>query len=320
VSYTIVKTDGDGRPTDVERECIAAMGGLLEEHDCRTPDQVRAVSAEADALLVLVAPITADVIRDMTKCRVIARYGIGVDNVDVTAAAQAGIWVTNVPDFCVEEASDHTLALVLALSRRLLTLDKSVRSGTWNTGIVAGNPPSVLRGKVLGLVGFGSIARLVAKKASALGMSVKAFDPHLPEETFVEVARASLEEIVGTADVLSLHLPLNDETRHIISGPLFSIMKPGVLIINTARGGVLREADLVSAMNQDIVGGFATDVMELEPPDLSNPLLQFDNTIFTPHLAWCSPESMDYVAHQVCENVAAALRGERPQNAVADIE
>lgn len=312
----VVVTDSVFPTLEPAREVLASIGAELRLAEAPDPARVAALAQEADALMVTYMPIGAELIQQLRRCRIIARFGIGVDNVDVPAATRAGIVVTNVPDYCIDEVSDHALALLLALARRLFPADRSVRAGTWSVRVVT--PIHRLRGRVLGLVGFGKIARALAQKARALGLEVLAFDPYLSPE-FVEAQGArpvSLEELLQRSDFISIHVPLTPETRHLFNDEIFQKVKPGAFLINTARGPIVDEGALLRALDSGRLAGAALDVLEQEPPPADSPLLRREDVILTPHIAFYSEESLVDLQTKAAQEVVRVLQGQPPRNPV----
>ena len=265
---------------------------------------------DADAVLVTYARISGRVIDAMQKARIIARYGVGVDNIDLEAAARRGLWVTNVPDYCVEEVSDHALALILALARKVVFLDRRVRQGQWDYRDLT--PIPRLAGKTLGLVGFGRIARATGRKARAFGMRILAYDPYVKEVAEEEAQLVGLPELLAASDFVSIHVPLLAETRHFIGANELAMMKPTACIVNTSRGGIIDEAALAEALREGRLAGAALDVVEQEPIPLDHPLIGQPNCILTPHVAFYSEESTIELQEKACRQVVKALTGQRP--------
>jgi len=300
---------------DPARDVLSRIGARLQLAEQPTPDAILRVAAGADALLVTYANITAEMIAAMTRCRIISRFGIGVDNVDIQAATNAGIVVTKVPDYCVDEVSDHALALLLALIRKIPLANAQVHAGGWAMAEVA--PIHRVRGTVVGLVGFGKIPQLVAPKAKAFGLRVIAFDPYVPAEVF---ARAGVQpvdffELLAVSDYVSIHTPLLAETRGLFNVDVFRRMKPGAYLINTARGPIVDEAALAEALDAGRLAGAALDVMTAEPP-IGSPLLGRQNVILTPHTSFYSEESLVELQTKAAEEVVAVLSGRVPRNPV----
>jgi D-3-phosphoglycerate dehydrogenase len=300
---------------DTAREVLATIGARLQLAPQATPEAILRIAAPADALLVTYATITAEMIAQMPRCRIISRFGIGVDNVDIAAATTAGIVVTKVPDYCIDEVSDHTLALLLAAARKIPLANAQVQAGRWEMKAVV--PIHRLRGGVLGLVGFGRIPQLVAPKAKAFGLRVVAFDPYASTEVFTGagVERVDFAELLKQSDYVSIHTPLMPETRGLFGAEAFRQMKPTAYLINTARGPIVDEAALAHALDAGQLAGAALDVMPQEPP-LGSPLLGRDNVILTPHTSFYSEESLLELQRKAAEEVVSVLSGRPPRNAV----
>src|SRR6266852_7127523 len=249
---------------DPAREVLAKIGGELCLAQDSTPEAILRVAADADALLVTYAKITAEMIRQMKRCRIISRFGIGVDNVDIAAATGAGIVITKVPDYCIDEVSDHAMALLLALARKIPFASARAHAGRWEMPAVV--PIHRLRGTVLGLVGFGRIPQLVAPKAKSFGLRVVAFDPYVPQTVLDQagVERVEFDQLVRVSDYISIHTPLLPETHHLFNAEVFRKMKPGAVIVNTSRGPVVDEAALAKALDAGQLAGAALDVLEKE--------------------------------------------------------
>jgi D-3-phosphoglycerate dehydrogenase len=251
----------------------------------------------------------------LTRCRVIGRFGIGVDNVDIPAATKAGIVVTRVPDYCLDEVSDHTMALLLALVRKIPSSNTRTQSGRWEMRAVV--PIHRLRGTVLGLVAFGQIPQLVAPKAQAFGIRVVTHDPFVSKEVVehAHVEQVEFEELLKISDYISIHAPLLPATRHLFNADVFRRMKPTAYLINTARGPIVDEAALAAALDQGHLAGAALDVMEQEPPS-GSPLFGRDNVIITPHTSFYSEESLVDLQSKAAEDVVRVLSGQAPRNPV----
>ncbi len=297
------------------RRVLAGIGAGLELAGEPTPAGILAVAREADALLVTYAKVTAEIIRQMKRCRVISRFGIGVDNVDLPAATEAGIVVTKVPDYCIDEVSDHAMALLLALARKIAFANARVHGGRWEMPSVV--PIHRLRGRTLGLIGFGRIPQLLAPKAQAFGLQVLAYDPYVPDEVMsrAHVARAGFVDLLRKSDFISIHCALSPETQHLFGAEAFRQMKPAACLINTARGPIVDEKALADALDRGQLGGAALDVVEKEPPS-GSPLLGRENVILTPHTAFYSEESLLDLQTKAAEEVVRVLRGEAPRNPV----
>jgi D-3-phosphoglycerate dehydrogenase / 2-oxoglutarate reductase len=279
------------------------------------PEAILQVAKDADAVLITYAKVTAEMIRQLSRCRIISRFGIGVDNVDITSATKKGIVVTRVPDYCLDEVSDHTMALLLALARKIPFSNARTHGGTWEMKAVV--PIHRLRRKVLGLVAFGQIPQLVAPKAQAFGMRVVAYDPYISSEILsrANVERVEFEELLGISDYVSIHTPLLPNTHHLFNADSFRRMKPSAYLINTARGPIVDEVALAAALDGKQIAGAALDVMENEPPN-GSPLLGRENVILTPHTSFYSEESLVDLQVKASEEVVRVLSGEPPRNPV----
>jgi D-3-phosphoglycerate dehydrogenase len=314
--WRVVVTDYNYPDLSIEEQELARWDAQVIPAQCRTPEEVLAVAKEADALISQYAPITREVIYGLKNCKAIGRYGIGVDNIDVQAATERGIAVINVPSYCEEEVSDHTIALLLAWTRRIVHYATEIRQGTWDWK--TGRPIHRLQGQTLGLLGFGKIARLVAKKAKAFGLKIIAYDPYLPDEIFVSegVERVSLEDLLAKSDFLSIHVPLTESTRYLINRETIVKMKPTACLINTSRGGIVDEQALIWALQEGRLAGACLDVLDPEPPQKENPLLTMYQVILSPHVAWYSEESQFELRKRIAQNIGKTLHGLLPQGLV----
>jgi D-3-phosphoglycerate dehydrogenase len=300
---------------DLARAVVARVGADLQLAKQPTPAEIMNVAREADALMVTYAKITGEMIGEMKKCRIISRFGIGVDNVDLAAATAKGIVVTKVPDYCIDEVSDHAMALLLSLVRKIPASSARAHAGRWEMPAVV--PIHRLRGTVLGLVGFGRIPQLVAPKAKSFGLRVVTFDPYVPQTVLDQagVERVEFAELLKISDYVSIHTPLLPETRHLFSTDAFNKMKPGSVIVNTSRGPVVDEAALAAALDAGKLAGAALDVLEQEPPT-SSPLFGRDNVILTPHTSFYSVEALEELQTKAAEEVVRVLSGQPPRNPV----
>lgn len=308
-SYVAVVDPGYGS-YDTEQAILGPLGVVVRDcTDWHAKSDLKDKVAGAVGFLVRESRIDADVIAAASLCRGIVRYGVGVDNIDLTAAARAGIKVANVPDYGVDDVSDHALALLLSVGRRIVTRDNSVRDGAWN---VARNEPMYrFAGRTLGLLGYGRIGARFHRKAAALGFArTIVFDPAATLPADVEAV--DLLTLMMESDVLSCHAPLNDQTRHIVNGEALARMKPTAIIVNTARGGLIDEAALVEALWQRKIFGAGLDVFEVEPLPSSSPLRQLPNVVLTDHTAWYSEDSVAELQTKAATEMARILRGEDP--------
>ncbi len=310
----VVIADSNFRSDDPERETLRETGARIERHQCRTEEEVLAAAADADALLVQFAPITRKVIEGLQRCRIIVRYGIGTDNVDVAAASAAGIPVCNVPDYCLDEVADHTAAFVLALSRKLLPLHRSVENGLWQAEMHARPLPKPEQ-SIVGLVGMGRIGERVVRRLLPFGFRIRVYDPYLPAShpllSQANVMRFDgLEALWEQADIVSLHVPLTPQTRHIVDERSLGRMKPTAFLVNCSRGQLVDNEALARALSGNVIAGAALDVFEEEPLPSGHPLRRCQNLLMTPHAAYYSDEAFLALQRQAAEEVARGLRGE----------
>ena len=310
----IVITDYRFPDVEQERRAVEAAGGTLVTGQAGNEEQVAELCRDADGVLNARAPVTRRAIAAMERCRIIVRYGIGVDTIDVAAATERGIFVANVPDYCLDEVSDHALALLLMLSRQMIPSIALAREDTWP---VARMPPlRRLRGQTCGLVGCGRIGSLLAGKVSALGMRVIIHDPYLSEERARDMGAelVSLDALLARADFISLHAPLTGETRNLFDAAAFSKMKKTASIVNTARGGLIDEAALLAALDAGQISGAGLDVVESETAvtPVRTALVIHPKIIVTAHTAWLSQQARATLQLRAIEQALACLRGETP--------
>jgi D-3-phosphoglycerate dehydrogenase len=313
--FKVVVTDHGFPNLDQEHKVLDPECELISA-SCKTAEDVARVAADADALLVQWAPITEAVIGKLTRCKIIIRYGIGVDNVDLRAAKSRGIPVCNVPDYCIGEVADHTVALALALARQLPMIDRRVREGVWK--IVPDKPMPAFREMIFATAGFGRIAQAVLERAAVFGFQRAACDPYIAEEFFKQrgVTRLSPDELFARADMLSLHSPLTPETKHFINDDRLRRMKPTAIVINTARGGLIDTSALARALQSGVIAGAGLDVFESEPLPADHPLRQCNNALLTSHVAWFSQSSVPKLQQLAAREALRGLKGEALQNQV----
>ncbi len=311
-TFKILIVDYPWPDLEIESRILSEIDGELivaADSDAKTLSEL---AVDADAIMTCWAQVPQSVIAASTRCKLVARFGIGLDNIDIDACTRRGIPVTNVPDYCMTEVAEHTIALLFALARKVAFFHNETMNGRYdlNTGL----PIRCIKGKTLGIVGFGRIGQCVAKKAIALGLRVMAHT-RTPSD-FPDVEFWSLAELVAQSDFVSLHLPLADETRSIIGAPQFAAMKPTAFVINTSRGDLIDHTALAEALDQGQVAGAALDVQSPEPPDLSQPPYCDPRVIVTPHAAFVSTESVKVLRERATQQVAARLKGEIPDHVV----
>ena len=299
----IVITDCDHPTIEIERAIFAGAGHELELAQCRTPGEVIAAGAGAVALLVQYAPITDAVMAALPSLRVLGKYGVSLDNIDLPAAARRGLRVVNVPDYGVDEVADHTLGLILALTRGIVPLDRAIHAGTWDCR--SGGELRRASGQQVGIIGLGRIGSAVARRALALRFRVVAADPRRPAVEGVPLVE--LDELLATSDVVSVNTWLDPSTRHLLDAAALARMKPGAYLVNTSRGGLVDQAALVEALRSGHLGGAALDVLEREPIAPDDPLLALANVVLTPHAAFYSRESLVEMKRRAAEAITAAL-------------
>jgi D-3-phosphoglycerate dehydrogenase / 2-oxoglutarate reductase len=307
----IAVTDSVFPSLDPAKAALAKLDPTFRMSKSTNADDILAVAKDADAILVTYAKLTRDILMQTKKCKAIGRFGLGVDNIDLPAAKEKGIQVNYVPDYCIREVSDHAMALLLALIRKIPLSNKLVQSGRWEMPAVV--PIRRIEGTVLGLVGFGHIPRLVAPKAQAFGIKVIAFDPFAKLEVFkaAKVESVDLDTLLKTSDYVSVHAPLTPQTRSMMNAATFAKMKKGAYIVNTARGPLIDEPALIAALDAGQVGGAGLDVVATEPLTKDSPLLGRDNVIVSPHTAFYSIEALTELQTKCATDVARVLSGEK---------
>jgi len=295
---------------ETERAILSRIGAEIALRPCRgEADAVTDAMRDADAVLVRESPVTASAIDGAPSLKGIVRYGIGVDNIDGRAAARRGIYVANVPDYGTEDVADHTVTLLLAVARRVVTRDALVRGGGWFSG--TSEPMHRLAGKTLGLVGYGRIARAVERRMRGFGIArVLVHDPYAALPPGIQAV--PMDELCREADYISLHAPLTPQTRHILDAGRLRLMKPSAIVVNTSRGGLVDEAALAAALGEGRLFGAGLDVLDAEPPAPGNPLLRLPTVVLSDHTAWYSAESVAELQRKAAEEVVRILSGEPP--------
>jgi len=319
--HTVVVSDHDFEDLSIERNVLEGVadvrdaGGDLDGAGGDVADEL----ADADGVLNLRSDVDGQLLKRMDDCRIVARYGIGVDNVDVEAATKRGIYVTNVPDYCQEEVATHALSLLLSLYRGITRYDASVADGEWDRDVVT--PIHRLSTQTLGVVGFGAIGRAVADRATALGFDVVTSDPFVDEATAANhgAELVPFEDVLERADAVTIHSPLTDDTRGMVDAAAFERMKSSAVLVNVARGPVVEGDALRGALDAGQIAGAGLDVFPDEPPAEDDPLRDHERVVATPHVAWYSEEANAERRRTAAENVRAVLNGERPENAVNDM-
>lgn len=308
----IAVTDSPFPSLDLARAALKRVDPELRMAKSPSVDDILAVARDADAILVTYAKLPGELLRQLKRCKAIGRFGLGVDNIDVKTARELGIPVTYVPDYCMQEVSDHAMAMLLALARKIPYSNKLVQAGRWEMPAVV--PLRRLSTQTLGLIGLGGIPRALAPKAKSFGLKVISHDPYAPKELFasVGVESVSLNDLYARSDIISVHAPLTPETRGLVNAAAFAKMKKGVLIVNTARGPLIDEPALLAALDSGQVGAAALDVVVNEPLPKDSPLIGRDNLILTPHTGFYSIEALEELQTKCATDVARVLSGEKP--------
>jgi D-3-phosphoglycerate dehydrogenase / 2-oxoglutarate reductase len=314
VAGVVAITDCDHGDVDPERAVLDGHDVELRVLACRTPEEVAAQAGDADVLINQYVPVTAAVLDALPRCRLVVRYGVGVDNVDLQAATERGVWVANVPDYGRDEVADHTLALAMALLRGVVALDRSVRDGTWD--LEPARPLRRLATLTWGVVGCGAIGTAVARRAAGLGMRVLGYDLSTVR-TEAPIERVPLEGLLAEADLVSLHAALTADTHHLLGAAALARMRPTAHLVNTARGGLVEGAALLAALDAGALAGAALDVLEHEPPDeLGWKLARHPRVVATPHAAWYSEEAFHTLKSEVAREALRVLQGGPPRSPV----
>ena len=301
---------------DVESEVLRAAGVEPVVAPDTSEDTLAELAVDADIIMFCFAQVTGNVLRAAEKCVVASRYGIGVDNIDIPTATELGIVVTNVPDYCMDEVTDHAIGMILALNRRLGAHDGEVKAGGWHS-VVLDQPMHRTRGATLGILGFGRIGRSIADKAAGFGMNMIAFDPLIaPGQTIGDVEIVSFEDVLRRSHFITVHTPLTPETEGMVGADELAMMMPGSIIVNCARGGIIEERALADALKSGHLAGAGLDVLEPAPPPDDHPLLTAPNVIITPHTAFFSQSSTIELERRTAEEAIRVMNGNNPENLI----
>ena len=309
----VVVTDYVFPDLEPSKKVLSRINADIRVAASRETADVLEVARDADGIITCYADMNAEVIGQLTNCKIITRTGTGYNNIDVAAATEAGILVANVRAYCDDEVSDHAMALLLSVVRKISYMNNAVQGGTWDEGMA--KPIHRVRGNVMGLVGFGNIPREVAVKAQGFGIEVQAFDPYCDAATFdaLNVKSVSLDDLIASSDYISVHAPLTDETHHMINADSLGRMKKGAFVINTARGELVDVDALADALDSGHIAGAGLDVLPEEPPAADLRLLGRDNVLLTPHVGFYSEDSIHDLQAGAAEQVALVLSGQPPQ-------
>ena len=308
----VVVTDSPFPSLDPAKKALEEANAEVVQAPSSSEEDIIKAAENADAILVTYAKLNENILRSLKNCKAIGRFGIGVDNIDLKVAGELGISVNYVPDYCLDEVSDQAMAMIISMARKIPQSNKLVQSGRWEMPAVV--PMYRLRGKTVGLIGFGNIPRLMAPKAQAFGFNVIAADPYAPKELFEKhgVESVSMDELYERSDFISVHAPLLPETTGLVNKDAFKKMKDTAIIVNTARGPLINEKDLIEALDKNEIGGAGLDVVETEPLPKDSPLIGRDNVILAPHTAFYSVEALEELQTKAASDVARVLNGEEP--------
>lgn len=316
-TFQVLITDYMWPSLDIERNLLSPIGAQLIISKTGEEEELIELAPQADAILTCWKPVTESVLDAAQHCLTVCRYGIGLDNIAVDHATKLGIIVTNVPDYCLDEVSDHAMALLLSCARRVARFAIDTHRGIWDLSL--GESMRRLRGQTVGLVGYGKIARSLTPKALAFGLKVIAYDIEFSKRNEIDpsvVLTNKLDDLLRESDYVSLHVPLTDETRGMIDARALKIMKPTAFLINTSRGAVIDEVALYQALTKGWISGAALDVLTHEPPESDNPLLSCNTLIATPHSGFYSIESIEELEYKAASQVSQVLTGKYPKNVV----
>ena len=311
--YRVVITDCDHGSIEEEKAEFSQIRAELILAQAQEEKDVIVSCEDADGLLNQYALLTRRVLGNLPKCKVISRYGVGVDSIDLKAATDLGIIVANVPDYCMDEVASQTIAMILTLTRKTAFFDQKVKSGEWDFRL--GIPIHRIKGKTLGLIGCGKIGLEVARRISAFGVRVMTFDPYLKKAP-EGIELKDFDTVLKESDFISIHCPLNDSTRHLVGEKEFRKMEKRPFLINTSRGPIVDEKALIQALGEGLLSGAGLDVLEKEPPDSQSPLLQMKNVVLSPHASFYSVESISELKRRTAKNVSDALMGKWPGSVV----
>lgn len=309
MSTKVYVTDYEYATLEPEKRELNKIGAIMIPKQCKTEEDVIRECKDASGLIDQYAPITRKVMKSLPDLKVVGRYGVGVNTIDVDAATELGIQVLNVPDYCMDEVSNQAISLMLACHRKLNILNSQVHHNGWDYKIA--KPIHRLQGQTLGLLGFGRIPKMVAQKAKAFGLNIIAYDPYVTPEVGLQynVTILPLKDVLQKADIISVHVPLTKDTENLLNEQTLSWMKPEAIVINTSRGPLIDEKALYHALKDKKLGYAGLDVTVQEPIQKDNPLLTLDNVIITPHVAWYSEEAELELKTKVAQGVADVLSG-----------
>lgn len=312
----VLVTDFAWKDLEIEEDILSQAGANIVVANSASEAELLRLAPTADGILTCWKQVSGNVIRNANRCLSIGRFGIGLDNIDVRSATEAGIVVTNVPAYCIDEVSDHAMALILSCARKTAFYDRNIKSGSYD--LQAGPSLYRIKGKTLGIVGFGRIGKAVCAKARAFGLDIIVYDPHVDARSIAQAAvrSVSFSDLVKQSDFISIHVPLSSETSRLFTYQTFREMKPTAIIVNTSRGDVIDSAGLLIALDEKLIAGAGLDVLSQEPPSAGDRLVTHSRTVITPHAAFNSEESLLELRKSTATQMADVLSGRRPQNIV----
>ena len=317
IKFKVVNLNAAREDLNVERKILGEIGCEVTQGSGQSGEEIIRTARDAHALIGGGQPITRAVFDALHKLRIVSLIGVGFDTVDIAAATEKGVLVTHVPDLITDQVADHAIALILALIRRVAQGDRLVRENAWQSNMPKwAKPVPRLRGLTVGIIGLGRTGRNAASKLKAFGVHVIAYDPYVKTESDGAKLVEKLDELLEQSDVVSIHVFLSSETKHLIGKRELQRLKPGSFLVNTSRGAAIDEGALFEALTQGWIAGAGLDVMEKEPPEQSNPLLKMDNVIITPHVAYYSDESVIDQRERTAEEISRLLRGQPPLHPV----
>ena len=308
--FKVVFADYDYPSIDIELKQLEQLNAEIIEGQCKTEEELIGLAKDADGIICQYAPFTAKVMNALEKCRIISRYGVGVDNIDVKAATEKGIMVAYVPDYCIEEVSNHAIAMIMNFARQISLFDRSTRNRNWD--VMLSKPIFRLSEQTIGILGLGRIGSAVARKLKNFNVKILAHDPYV-KNVIKGVKIVDFQELVEKSDYITIHTPLSEETKQIFTQKIFKQMKKSAYLINTARGGIINQEALFEALNNKEIKGAALDVLENEPPDWSE-IPQLENLILTPHAAFYSESSFEELKKRTAQAVVNVLQGKVSSN------
>ena len=314
--YKVMMTDYAWPSVEPERQVLEEIGAELIVAESGTEAEFIDLASQVDGILTCWLYVTTAVVEAAQQCKVIGRCGIGLDNIDVETATALGMVVTNVPAYCIDEVSDHTMALLLSCARKISLLDQTVKSGSWTRDV--GPPMRRIRGQKLGIIGFGRIGKAIVPKAKAFGLEVLIYSPRATQQIADEhgVTLVDIPELLAESDFVTIHAPMTLETEDLLNTEAFRRMKPTAYILNTSRGGIIDTSALYDALTTGEIAGAGLDVLAEEPPQSDEPLLALENAIVTPHAAFTSEESIYDLEVTAAAEVARVLTGQMPESVV----